>query len=165
MLSSGIMVRTPPRDAGEMELPQVNHSYEGLVSPRMAVTPFRQYRGLWSMQALIQCQHGSSRVLIGCNMKRVVSRTGKEPGVLYSSPRSPRERYRRSQKSALPFPESQSTSCFSRHSSALGRRRPRRTRLALVRTKRGQTMTREEAFARFTPDLYVEFYGGRWLID
>jgi hypothetical protein len=28
----------------------------------------------------------------------------------------------------------------------------------------GQTMTREEAFARCTPDSYVEFYGGRWLI-
>ena len=26
------------------------------------------------------------------------------------------------------------------------------------------TMTREEAFARCTPDSYVEFYGGRWLI-
>ncbi|MFC9352137.1 hypothetical protein [Arthrobacter sp. NPDC057013] len=25
-------------------------------------------------------------------------------------------------------------------------------------------MTREEAFARCTPDSYVEFYGGRWLV-
>jgi hypothetical protein len=27
-----------------------------------------------------------------------------------------------------------------------------------------QQMTREEAFARCTPDSYVEFYGGRWLV-
>lgn len=25
-------------------------------------------------------------------------------------------------------------------------------------------MTREEAFAACTPDEYVEFYGGRWLV-
>ncbi|MFE5837763.1 hypothetical protein [Arthrobacter sp. NPDC056493] len=25
-------------------------------------------------------------------------------------------------------------------------------------------MTREEAFARCTPDSYVEFYGGLWLV-
>jgi hypothetical protein len=25
-------------------------------------------------------------------------------------------------------------------------------------------MTREEAFAKCTPDSYVEFYGGRWLV-
>ena len=25
-------------------------------------------------------------------------------------------------------------------------------------------MTREEAFASCTPDSYVEFYGGRWLV-
>lgn len=25
-------------------------------------------------------------------------------------------------------------------------------------------MTREEAFAACTPDSYVEFYGGRWLV-
>jgi hypothetical protein len=29
---------------------------------------------------------------------------------------------------------------------------------------KGMTMTREEAFAKCTPDSYVEFYGGRWLV-
>jgi len=29
---------------------------------------------------------------------------------------------------------------------------------------KGKAMTREEAFARCTPDSYVEFYGGRWLV-
>jgi hypothetical protein len=25
-------------------------------------------------------------------------------------------------------------------------------------------MSREEAYARCTPDAYVEFYGGRWMV-
>lgn len=34
----------------------------------------------------------------------------------------------------------------------------------LDQAAKGKTMTREEAFAKCTPDSYVEFYGGRWLV-